>query len=77
MAEDYIANPLDSAEIVKTRAALEEQFGKIYNTTELKDAFEVIAFAAPYVVVIDRKTQEKGTLEFTHLPRFYFNFIKD
>jgi len=77
MAEDYIANPLDSAEIVKARAALETECGTVWNTTELKEAFEVIAFAAPYVVVINKETQKKGTLQFTHLPRFYFDFVED
>jgi len=77
MVETYISNPLDSGEILKARKILEEEYGAVYNGTELKEAFEVIQFAAPYVVVIDKKTQKKGTLEFTHLPRFYFGFVED
>lgn len=76
MAE-YIPNQLDSENIAKLRKELEDEVGTVYNTTELKESFEVISFLAPFVVVIKKETQEKGTLEFTHLPRFYFNFVKD
>jgi len=74
---DYISNPLDSQEIIKFRKELEEKVGTVYNTTEMREAFEPVGFAAPYVVVINKMTQEKGTLEFTHMPRFYFGFVKD
>jgi hypothetical protein len=37
----------------------------------------VHSFLAPFVVVTEKATGEKGTLEFTHMPRFYFNFIAD
>jgi hypothetical protein len=40
----------------------------------LRDNFEVLGYAAGYVVVIRRADGVKGTLEFTHRPRFYFNF---
>ena len=74
---DYITNPLDSEQIVEFREGLEVEYSDVYDTTELKEAFEVIAFAAPYVVVINKETQTKGTLQFTHSPRFYFHFIPD
>jgi len=62
---------------VKFREALEEEYGIVYNTTELQETFEVIAFAAPYVVVVGKKSQKKGSLQFTHRPRFYFRFVAD
>jgi hypothetical protein len=45
-----------------------------WNTTELQRDFEVLGFAAPYVVVIRKSDNLKGVLEFTHSPRVYFNF---
>lgn len=45
-----------------------------WSTDQLRDDFEVLRFAAPYVVVIRRSDGVKGTLEFTHRPRWYFNF---
>jgi hypothetical protein len=48
-----------------------------WDTDELRKEFEVISFAAPYVVVRRLADGAKGTMEFTHNPRFYFNFMKD
>jgi hypothetical protein len=45
-----------------------------WTTEELTRDFEVIGFAAPFVVVRRRSDGVKGTLEFTHSPRVYFNF---
>ena len=59
------------------RAKLEEQYGKVWNTEELRSEFEVLGFMAPLVMVRNRATREKGSLEFQHSPRFYFNFIAD
>ena len=58
------------------RARLESLYGKdnVWNTSELSQRFEVLGFMAPYVVVRDRVTNRKGSCEFTHSPRFYFNF---
>ena len=77
MAEDYITNPLDSGQIAEFRKGLEAAYSDVYDMTELKEGFEVLGFLAPYVVVINRETQQKGSLQFTHMPRFYFNFVKD
>lgn len=45
-------------------------------TEELRKEFEVLSFAAPYVVVIRKSDGIKGSMEFTHNPRYYFNFQK-
>jgi hypothetical protein len=45
-----------------------------WDTDALQREFEVVGFAAPYVVVIRKADRVKGTLEFTHHPRTYFNF---
>lgn len=57
-----------------TREALEAKYGKVWTTTELAEEFEVIGFMAPYVVVRRKADGVKGSLEFQHHPRFYFNF---
>jgi len=49
----------------------------MYNTKTLQENFEVISFCAPFVIVIRKSDNKKGTLEFTHSPRLYFNFKED
>ena len=57
-----------------TREALEAQYGKVWTTNELAEDFEVIGFMAPLVVVRRKADGVKGSLEFQHQPRLYFNF---
>ncbi len=48
--------------------------GKTWSTEELTKDFEVLGFQAPFVVVRRRSDGVKGSLEFTHQPRVYFDF---
>jgi hypothetical protein len=57
-----------------SRAALEARYGQVYDTDELAEAFDVIGFMAPLVVVRRLSDNVKGSLEFQHDPRLYFNF---
>ena len=57
-----------------SRQALEAQYGQVWDTQQLGDDFEVIGFMAPLVVVRRKSDGVKGSLEFQHQPRFYFNF---
>ena len=57
-----------------SRADLESKYGKVWNTTELSQDFEVIGFAAPLVIVRRREDRVRGSLMFQHNPRFYFGF---
>ena len=57
-----------------SREALEAQYGHVWNTDQLSEEFEVIGFMAPLVVVRRRSDGRKGSLEFQHNPRIYFNF---
>jgi hypothetical protein len=59
------------------RTELEQRHGQVWDSTQLRAEFEVIGFAAPYVMVRERKTSKVGSLEFQHSPRFYFNFEED
>jgi hypothetical protein len=57
-----------------SREALEAQYGQVWSTDELACDFEVIGFMAPICVVKRRSDGLKGSVEFQHSPRFYFNF---
>lgn len=57
-----------------SRAALEAQYGKVWDADQLTEEFEVIGFMAPLIVVRRRSDSVKGSLEFCHHPRFYFSW---
>ena len=57
-----------------TRDALEARYGQVWDTQELQRDFEVLGFMAPIVVVRRKSDGVKGSMEFQHEPRFYFNF---
>lgn len=48
-----------------------------WTTEEMSRDFTVQSFMAPFVFVTRRADGVRGTLEFTHSPRFYFNFRPD
>lgn len=48
--------------------------GPTWDTAAMQKDFEVLGFMAPFVVVRRRSDGQKGTLEFDHSPRIYFNF---
>jgi hypothetical protein len=56
------------------REALEPRHGQVWDTQELTRDYEVLGFSAPYVVVRRRADGVRGSLEFQHAPRFFFNF---
>jgi hypothetical protein len=60
-----------------SRQALEAQYGKVWDTQQLAEDFEIVGFLAPLVVVRRRVDGMKGSLEFQHEPRLYFNFVPD
>ena len=57
-----------------SREALEARYGETWDTDQLRDDFEVIGFMAPLVVVRRKSDVRKGSLEFQHSPRIFFNF---
>jgi len=57
-----------------SREALETQHGQVWDTRQLSSDFDVLGFMAPLVVVRRKSDGRKGSLEFQHDPRFYFNF---
>jgi hypothetical protein len=59
------------------RVELEALYGKLWDTAEMGTDFSVSGFMAPYVVVTRRSDGVKGTLMFSHRPRFYHSFDAD
>ena len=60
-----------------SREALAARYGKVWNTDELRREFAVEGFLAPFVVVRRKSDGQRGSVEFQHEPRFYFNFNSD
>jgi hypothetical protein len=50
---------------------------RLWTTEQVTDDFEVVAFRAPKVRVRRREDGAWGWMEFTHMPRFYFDFQPD
>jgi hypothetical protein len=46
-------------------------------TDEMCELYEVVGFQAPFVVVRRKDNGQLGSLEFTHQPRRYFNWVPD
>ena len=59
------------------RAEAEARFGEVWTTAELARDFRVLGFAAPFVVVERISDGQRGSLEFQHSPRFFFNWQPD
>ena len=57
-----------------SREALEAKHGRVWTTDEMSEEFQPIGFMAPLIVVSRRSDGVKGSLEFQHVPRFYFNW---
>lgn len=56
------------------RTWLENEYGKVWDTSELAAEFEVNGFLAPFVVVKRRCDGVVGSLSFQASPRFYFDW---
>lgn len=55
-----------------TKAELEEKHGRVWTTDEMRKEFDALGFMAPYIIVCNKDTGERGSLMFTHSPRLYF-----
>jgi hypothetical protein len=64
---------LESGQPYRDLASAEQR----WDTDQLREEFEVHGFLAPFLVVTRKSDGAKGSLEFTHNPRWYFNFVKD
>lgn len=48
-----------------------------WDTNELRQDFEVVAFQAPFVVVVRKSDGQRGSLQFDHRPRLYYGWQSD
>ena len=55
-----------------TKAELQEKHGRVWTSDEMRKEFEPLSFMAPFIIVCKKDTGERGSLMFTHSPRFYF-----
>jgi hypothetical protein len=72
-----IGSAVESNDRETERKRLEAQHGQVWDSDQLSQEFEVMGFMAPYVVVRRKSDGRKGSLEFQHHPRFYFNLVLD
>lgn len=56
------------------RKRLQEIHGDVWNTQEIQEIFTIHGFGSPFVAVTRKSDGARGSLEFQHMPRFYFNF---
>lgn len=79
MSDTDYTEPVRRAMVANGQPAadLAETTGPTWDTQELQRDFEVLGFAAPFVVVRRRSDGAKGSLEFTHSPRVYFNWTEN
>lgn len=59
------------------RAALEAEYGQVWDTDEFIRDFDVVGFMAPYVVAKRKADGAAGSLMFQHRPRYYFSWEPD
>ena len=57
-----------------SREDLENRYGQVWDTNQLSEEFQAIGFMAPLIVVRRKSDGVKGSLEFQHSPRLYFNW---
>ena len=50
--------------------------GKKWTTDAMQQEFDVIGFGYGYVAVERKSDGVKGSLDFDHTPRVYFNFVE-
>ena len=59
---------------VDPQADLAAKYGKLWDSQEMQTEFSVSGFMAPYVGVTRKVDGVKGTMLFSHSPRFYHSF---
>lgn len=65
---------IESGQPAEDLADVEEAGEEKWDTYQLQQEFKVEAFAAPFVIAVRKSDGKRGSLEFTHSPRVYFNW---
>jgi hypothetical protein len=74
---DHMCEPICQSRFASCGSNRALQGGSRVPLTELGRDFIVHGFMVPFVVVRRKSDGAKGSMEFTHSPRFYFNFVLD
>jgi len=61
--------------IIMNRKELESEYGRVWDTSELKEDFNVLGFLAPHIACVRKSDELTGSMQFQHQPRFYFSFV--
>ena len=56
------------------RAVLTEEFGQVWDTTEVQRDYKVLGIMAPFILARRKSDGVLGTMLFQHNPRFYYSF---
>jgi hypothetical protein len=59
------------------RSIIEHRHGRVWSAAELAKDFQVLGFAAPFVVVRRKADNQLGSLLFQHYPRYFFAYQED
>ena len=59
------------------RAKLEEKYGEVMTTSMMQSLYDVEGFLAPFIVCRRKSDGKRGTLMFSHAPRYYFSWEED
>lgn len=71
--EDTRREMIESGQVQRDLAVANQR----WTTEELQRDFIVHGFLAPFIAVTRKSDGKKGSLEFSHSPRIYFNFVPD
>jgi hypothetical protein len=75
--DDIRRNMVESGQPQADLDALNPLTDETWDTEAMQRDFEPLGFAAPFIIVRRRSDGVKGSLEFTHSPRVYFNWVAD
>ena len=59
------------------RTKLDEKYGEVMTTSEMRLLYDVEGFLAPFIVCRRKSDGKRGTLMFSHSPRYYFSWQED
>ncbi len=58
------------------RRHLSLKYGEVLTSDEMQDRYTVEGFSHRFCVVVRKADGKRGSLDFTHLPRFYHSFVE-
>lgn len=65
---------MDDNEKAEFKAQLVAHFGEALTTDEMRALYDVEGFGGGLCVVVRKSDGKRGSLDFTHSPRFYHSF---